>query len=163
MARPRKNTAERPLSMQANDLLTETENAQESAKNSGQDELPFDLESYGVMPTRLDSSSFLVCASADIEARHGVMELLTGIILKDGYHALVMPTVDNTIHGLPTETDYRLSHSRLIPIHTMDKVKVLLSIDDETKIQEQTSFGSRSRNIIIPKGTPLAKLVVFKL
>lgn len=163
MARPRKNTAEQPLSLQANDLLTESENSPESAKNDVQNELPFELESYGVMPTQLDSSSFLICASADIEATHGLMDIPTGIILKDGYHALVMPTVDNTVHGLPTETDYRLSHSRLIPIHTRDKVKVLFEIFDETQIQEQTSFGSRSRNIIIPKGTPLAKLVVFKL
>ena len=44
-----------------------------------------------------------------------------------------------------------------------EEVRLVLSINDETMIQEQTNFGSRSRNLIIPKGTPLAILVIFKL
>ena len=43
------------------------------------------------------------------------------------------------------------------------EIRLVLSINDETMIHEQTSFGSHSRNLFIPKRTPLAEIMIFKL
>ena len=88
-----------------------------------------------------------------------------GITLRDGYSGLIIPITDNAIYGLPTESDYRLQHSDVIStqVGKEEEVMLVLSINDETMIQEQTNFGSRSRNLIIPKGTPLAVLMILKM
>lgn len=173
MARPKKNEVEQPLNLEGDKLPIEGENAQEGAKNEAQQktkeqeeevDIPFELESHGMMPVKsADGSSFLILAPNDIEARQGRMYLNTGIVIKDGYRGLIVPTSDNAVHGLPTETDYRLQHSDVISMQAGKKLKLVLNINDDTMIQEQTNFGTRSRNLVIPKGTPLAELMIFKL
>lgn len=172
MGRPKKNVAEQALGQQSNNALAETKDAQqreenkagcEAATQAQEKELPFELESYALMPVlSVDNSSFLICANTDIEVRPGRMLLLTGIILKDGFNGLIMPTADNAAHGLPVETGYRLLHSDVLATKADRKVKLVLRIADDTMTHEQTSFGSRSRNMVIPQGTPLAELMIFK-
>lgn len=177
MARPKKNGVEQPLNLDANNMPMENENAQQSQENAAQqqneeqveenekeNELPFEIED-GV-PSPIDNNgSFIIYAPNDIETRKGRMEVVTGITLKEGYRGLIVPITFNALHGLPTESDYRLQHSDVISTHVGEKemVRLVLSINDETMIQEQTNFGSRSRYLIIPKGSPLAILVIFKL
>ena len=177
MARPKKNGVEQPLNLDGNNMPIENENAQQSQENAAQqqseeqveenekeNELPFEIEN-GV-PSPIDNNgSFIIYAPTDIETRKGRMDVLTGITLKEGYRGLIVPITFNAIHGLPTESDYRLQHSDVISTHVGEKemVRLVLSINDETMIQEQTNFGSRSRYLIIPKGSPLAILVIFKL
>ena len=88
-----------------------------------------------------------------------------GITLREGYRGLIVPIQANALYGIPTESDYRLQHSDVIStqVGEEEEVRLVLSINDETMIQEQTNFGSRSRNIIIPKGTPLAVLMILKM
>lgn len=177
MARPKKNGVGQPLNLDDNNMPMENENAQQSQENAAQqqneeqveenekeNELPFEIED-GV-PSPIDNNgSFIIYAPNDIETRKGRMEVVTGITLKEGYRGLIVPITFNALHGLPTESDYRLQHSDVISTHVGEKemVRLVLSINDETMIQEQTNFGSRSRYLIIPKSSPLAILVIFKL
>lgn len=182
MARPKKNGVEQPLNLDGNNMPMENENAQQSHENAAQqqseeqveeqveefeeeDELPFEVEDGVPSPIDNDSNSFVIYAPNDIETRKGRMEVVTGITLKEGYRGLIVPITFNALHGLPTESDYRLQHSDVISTHVGEKemVRLVLSINDETMIQEQTNFGSRSRYLIIPKGSPLAVLLIFKL
>ena len=177
MARPKKNGVEQPLNLDGNNMPMENENAQQSQENAAQqqseeqveenekeNELPFEIKD-GV-PSPIDNNgSFIIYAPTDIETRKGRIPVKMGITLREGYRGLIVPITDNAIYGLPTESDYRLQHSDVIStqVGEEEEVRLVLSINDETMIQEQTNFGSRSRNLIIPKGTPLAILVIFKL
>ena len=177
MARPKKNSVEQPLNLDGNNMPMENENAQQSQENAAQqqseeqvkeheekDELPFEIED-GV-PSPIDNNgSFIIYAPTDIESRKGRIPVNMGITLREGYRGLIVPITANAIYGLPTESDYRLQHSDVIStqVGEEEEVRVVLSINDETMIQEQTNFGSRSRYLIIPKGSPLAVLLIFKL
>lgn len=178
MARPKKNGAEQSLNLDGNNMPMENENALQSQENTAQqqseeqvekheeeNELPFEVEGLNYEPEINTNGSFVICAPYNIEARKGRIEVATYFTLKEGYRGLIVPITDNAIYGLPTESDYRLQHSDVIStqVGEKEKVKLVLSINDETMIQEQTNFGSRSRNLIIPKGTPLAVLMIFKL
>ena len=177
MARPKKNGAEQPLNLDGNNMPMENENAQQSQENTAQQqseeqveenekeyELPFEIEDGVPFPID-DNGSFIIYAPTDIETRKGRIHVKMGITLKEGYRGLIVPIEANALYGIPTESDYRLQHSDVISTQVGEEKKVMLvlSINDETMIQEQTNFGSRSRNLIIPKGTPLAVLMIFKL
>ena len=177
MARPKKNGVEQPLNLDGNNMPMDNENAQQSQENAAkqqseehveenekENELPFEIED-GVLSPIDNNGSFIIYAPTDIETRKGRIPVKMGITLRDGYNGLIVPITDNAIYGLPTESDYRLQHSDVIStqVGEEEEVMLVLSINDETMIQEQTNFGSRSRNLIIPKGTPLAILIIFKL
>ena len=181
MARPKKNGTEQPLNLGGNNMPMENENAQQSQENAAQqqsekhveeqveenekeNELPFEIKD-GV-PSPIDNNgSFIIYAPTDIESRKGRIPVKMGITLREGYRGLIVPIEANALYGIPTESDYRLQYSDVISTQVGEKKKVMLvlSINDETMIQEQTNFGSRSRNLIIPKGAPLAILMIFKL
>ena len=169
MSRPKKNETEQPLILDDDKLPVGEEKAAENANNaaeteSNQEALPIEVVDGAIQPLpSADRMSFIILASNDIDTRQGRIDLQTGIVIKDGYRGLVLPTYDNAAHGLRTETDYRLQHSDVIPMHVEKHVRVILNIADETLVQEQTAFGSHARNLRIPKGTPLAELVLFKL
>lgn len=177
MARPKKNGVEQPLKLDGNNMPMENKNAQQSQENTAQQqseeqveeneeeyELPFEIED-GVPSPIDDRGSFIIYAPTDIETRKGRIPVKMGITLKEGYRGLIVPIEANALYGIPTESDYRLQHSDVISTQVGEEKKVMLvlSINDETMIQEQTNFGSRSRNLIIPKGAPLAILMIFKL
>lgn len=169
MSRPKKNEAEQPLILDGDKLPVGEEKATENANNaaeteSNQEVLPIEVVDGVIQPLpSADRMSFIILASNDIDTKQGRIDLQTGIVIKDGYRGLVLPTYDNAAHGLCTETNYRLQHSDVIPMHVEKHVRVILNIADETLVQEQTAFGSHARNLRIPKGTPLAELVLFKL
>lgn len=177
MARPKKNGAEQPLNLDGNNMPMENENAQQSQENTAQQqseeqveenekeyELPFEIEDGVPFPID-DNGSFIIYAPTDIETRKGRIPVKMGITLKEGYRGLIVPIEANALYGIPMESDYRLQYSDVISTQVGEEKEVMLvlSINDETMIQEQTNFGSRSRNLIIPKGTPLAILMIFKL
>ena len=177
MARPKKNGTEQPLNLDGNNMPMENENAQQSQENTAQQqseeqveeneeeyELPFEIED-GVPSPINDNGSFIIYAPTDIETRKGRIPVKMGITLREGYRGLIVPIKANALYGIRTESDYRLQHSDVIStqVGEEEEVRLVLSINDETMIQEQTNFGSRSRNLIIPKGTPLAVLMIFKL
>ena len=177
MARPKKNGVEQPLNLDGNNMPMENKNAQQSQENAAQqqseeqveenekeNELPFEIKEE--VPSPIDNNgSFIIYAPTDIETRKGRIPVKMGITLREGYSGLIIPITSNAIYGLPTESDYRLQHSDVIStqVREEEEVRLVLSINDETMIQEQTNFGSRSRNLIIHKGTPLAILLIFKL
>lgn len=177
MARPKKNGAEQPLNLDGNNMPMENENAQQSQENTAQlqseeqveeneeeYEHPFEIEDGVPFPID-DNGSFIIYAPTDIQTRKGRIPVNMGITLREGYRGLIVPIEANALYGIPTESDYRLQHSDVISTQVGEEKKVMLvlSINDETMIQEQTNFGSRSRNLIIPKGAPLAILMIFKL
>ena len=169
MSRPKKNETEQPLILDGDKLPVGEEKAAENANNEAETEndkevLPIEVSDGAIQPLpSADRMSFIILASNDIETKQGRIDLQTDIVIKDGYRGLVLSTYDNAAHGLRTETDYRLQHSGVIPMHVEKHVRVILNIADETLVQEQTAFGSHARNLRIPKGTPLAELVLFKL
>lgn len=177
MARPKKNGAEQPLNLDGNNMPMENENAQQSQENTAQQQseeqveeneeeydLPFEIEDGVPFPID-DNGSFIIYAPTDIQTRKGRIPVNMGITLREGYRGLIVPIKANALYGIPTESDYRLQHSDVISLQVgeEEEVMLVLSINDETMIQEQTNFGSRSRNLIIPKGAPLAILMIFKL
>lgn len=177
MARPKKNGAEQPLNLDGNNMPMENENAQQSQENVAQQQseeqveeneeeykLPFEIEDGVPFPVD-NNGSFIIYAPTDIETRKGRIPVKMGITLREGYRGLIVPIRANALYGIPTESDYRLQHSDVIStqVGEEEEVMLVLSINDETMIQEQTNFGSRSRNLIIPKGAPLAILMIFKL
>lgn len=177
MARPKKNDVEQPLNLDGNNMPMENENAQQSQENAAQQQseeqveenekengLPFEIEDGVPFPVD-NNGSFIIYAPTDIETRKGRIPVKMGITLREGYRGLIVPIRANALYGIPTESDYRLQHSDVIStqVGEGEMVKLVLTINDETMIQEQTNFGSRSRNLIIPKGTPLAVLIIFKL
>lgn len=177
MARPKKNGAEQPLNLDGNNMPMENENAQQSQENTAQQqseeqveeneeeyELPFEIEDGVPFPID-DNGSFIIYAPTDIQTRKGRIPVNMGITLREGYRGLIVPIKANALYGIPTESDYRLQNSDVISLQVgeEEEVMLVLSINDETMIQEQTNFGSRSRNLIIPKGAPLAILMIFKL
>lgn len=168
MGRPKKNAAGQDLTLRDGNQPAEDVDMRLHEKNgvihAKETDLPFELEGYASMPIPLeDNLSFLVCANTDIEMRRGRMSLPTGIVLKDGYRGLIMPTADNAAHGLLAEKGCRLSHSDVISTRAEKNIRLVLNIADDTSIHEQTNFGSRSRNLVISQGTPLAELILFKL
>ena len=177
MARPKKNAVEQPLELNGDKLSTENNNTQQSQENAAQqesngqvkeseeDKLPLEVIDGVPLPIYNSNNSFVIYAPNDIEAHKGKLLLKTGITLKNGYSGLITPIIENALQGIPTETDYRLQHSGVIStyVNEGEEIRLVLFINDETMIQEQTNFGSRTRNLIIPKGVPLATLIVYKL
>ena len=155
MARPKKNGVEQPLKLDGNNMPMENKNAQQSQENTAQQqseeqveeneeeyELPFEIED-GVPSPIDDNGSFIIYAPTDIETRKGRIPVKMGITLKEGYRGLIVPIEANALYGIPTESDYRLQHSDVISTQVGEEKKVMLvlSINDETMIQEQTNFG----------------------
>ena len=177
MARPKKNAVEQPLELNGDKLSTENNNTQQSQENAAQqesngqvkeseeDKLPLEVIDGVPLPIYNSNNSFVIYAPNDIKAHKGQLLLKTGITLKNGYSGLMTPIIENALQGIPTETDYRLHHSGVISTYVKEgeEIRLVISINDETMIQEQTNFGSRTRNLIIPKGVPLATLIVYKL
>lgn len=177
MARPKKNAVEQPLELNGDKLSTENNNTHQSQENAAQqesnrqvkeseeDKIPLEVTDGVPLPIYNSNNSFVIYAPNDIEAHKGQLLVKTGITLKDGYSGLITPIIENALQGIPTETDYRLQHSGVIStyVNEGEEIRLVLSINDETMIQEQTNFGSRTRNLIIPKGVPLAILLVYKL
>ncbi len=169
MGRPRKNGVEPLLNMEGDKLHMSNENAQQNASNATEHEQdkqvsPIEVENWAMSPLYNPSrNSFLIEAPNDIEIRQGRMEIVTGTIICDGYFGIILPLHDNAAKGLPVEKGYRLQHSDVISMTAQKKVRLMLNINDETMVQEHTNHGSRYRSLVIPKGTPLAELVVFKL
>lgn len=178
MPRPKKTSVEQPLGLDNDKLLADNNNAKQSeekadkqegkeqAKDSIKSDLPFTLKNDAILyPTCYCDGSFTIYAPADIEARKGRIVVDTGVILNQGYRGIILPVPANSISGLPTESDYRLSNSDVISLQAEEgkEIRLVLSINDETMIHEQTNFGSHSRNLFIPKRTPLAEIMIFKL
>lgn len=177
MARPKKNAVEQPLELNGDKLSTENNNTQQSNENAAQhesngqvkesdeDKFPLEVTDGVPLPIYNSNNSFVIYAPNDIEAHKGQLLVKTGITLKGGYSGLITPIIENALQGIPTETDYRLQHSGVISTYVKEgeEIRLVFSINDETMIQEQTNFGSRTRNLIIPKGVPLATLIVYKL
>ena len=178
MSRPKKIAVEQPLRLDNDKLLEENNNSKQSeekaykkegkeqAEDSAKSDLPFTLKNDSILyPTCCCDGSFVIYAPSDIEAHKGRIVVDTGVILNQGYRGIILPVPANAISGIPTESDYRLSNSDVISLQAEEgkEIRLVLSINDETMIHEQTSFGSHSRNIFIPKRTPLAEIMIFKL
>lgn len=158
-----------PANAEADKLPIGVENAQQNASNAAETQKEqasalIEVADWAAQPfIPADMSALGIVAPSDIEVRKGRMYIVTGITINEGYFGLIFPTPDNAANGLKTETAYRLAHSDVISMRVQGKVKLVLNIDDDTVIQEHTNFGSHARNLRIPKGTPLAELVIFKL
>lgn len=178
MSRPKKIAVEQPLRLDNDKLLEENNNSKQSeekadkqegkeqAEDSAKSDLPFTLKNDSILyPTCCCDDSFVIYAPSEIEAHKGRIVVDTGVVLNQGYRGIILPVPANAISGLPTESDYRLSNSDVISLQAEEgkEIRLVLSINDETMIHEQTSFGSHSRNIFIPKRTPLAEIMIFKL
>lgn len=169
MGRPKKNGVEMQVNAEDDKLPLNEGNAQQNAINAAETQKEqtsslIEVADWAAQPfISADMSVLGIVSPSDIEVRKGRMYIDTGITINEGYFGLIFPTPDNAAYGLKTETDYRLTHSDVIPMRTQGKVKLVLNIDNDTVVQEHTNFGSRSRNLVIPEGTPLAELVIFKL
>ncbi len=143
-------------------------NAQQSASNAAetQEEQTLSLievADWAAQPSiSADMSTLGIVAPSDIEVRKGRMYIDTGITVKDGYSGLIFPTPLNAAYGIETSVGYRMMHSDVIPTKVYGKVKLVLNIEDETSVRVCTASSTRFCNLVIPKGAPLAELVLFK-
>lgn len=107
-----------------------------------------------------------VCAlytSEDTALKQGRVNVPVLVNVQSKTGVLVTSTADNSINGLLVEGGRRLENSFVIPTTFVgDKeICVTLSVQDETSILRQTQFGTRMDNLIIPKGTHIANLVIL--
>lgn len=168
MGRPRKNGVESPQITEGDKLPTNDKNAQNSTSIACQTQrerimLPISVEQWAEQSIiGSDVSSLLIMAPVDIEVKKGRMYIDTGINIINGYYGLIFPTPLNAAYGIETSVGYRMMRSDIIPMKVQNKVKLVLNIEDETSVRVCTASSTRFRNLIIPKGVPLAELVLFK-
>lgn len=101
--------------------------------------------------------------SKDTALRKGSVNVPVLVNVQSKTGVLVISTADNSINGLLVEGGRRLKNSFVIPTTFVgDKeICVTLNVQDETSILRQTHFGTRMDNLIIPKGTHIANLVIL--
>lgn len=168
MGRPRKNGIESPQITEGDKLSINDENAPNSTSIACQTQrerimLPISIEQWAESSIMgIDVSSLLIMAPVDIEVKKGRMYIDTGININDEYYGLVFPTSLNAAYGIETSVGYRMMHSDIIPMKVQNRVKLVLNVEDETSVRVCTASSTRFRNLIIPKGAPLATLVLFK-
>ena len=102
-------------------------------------------------------------ASEDVELHKGGVIVPTVMKLTGYEGAIVVSTQDNAMHGLLVEDNKRLTSSFVVPmaVVTDSEVSVVINVVDEVNILRQTQYGTRMDNLVIPKGTHIADLVIL--
>ena len=102
-------------------------------------------------------------ASEDVELHKGGVIVPTVMKLTGYEGAIVVSTQDNAMHGLLVEDNKRLTSSFVVPmaVVTDSEASVVINVVDEVNILRQTQYGTRMDNLVIPKGTHIADLVIL--
>lgn len=102
-------------------------------------------------------------ASEDVELHKGSVIVPTVMKLTGYEGAIVVSTQDNAMHGLLVEDNKRLTSSFVVPmaVVTDSEASVVINVVDEVNILRQTQYGTRMDNLVIPKGTHIADLVIL--
>lgn len=142
-------------------LVAATENMQENAEIPAIEKLVSVCNENMKYPAYNKELRYFNVYSDDIELRKGRVVCHTGLLLKEGVRAMVVPFEDNARYGLYIEGGSRCLNSDVITQLAMpnEEIKVVLNINDEVMITEQGTFGSRTRFSRIPAGTPIARVV----
>lgn len=138
-----------------------TENVQENAEILSIEKLVSVCNGNTRYPAYNEELRYFNVYSDDIELHKGRIIYHTGLLLKDGVRAMVVPFEDNARYGLYIEGGSRCLNSDVITQLAMpnEEIKVVLNINDEVMITEQGTFGSRTRFSRIPAGTTIARVV----
>nr|DAU72332.1 MAG TPA: hypothetical protein [Caudoviricetes sp.] len=104
---------------------------------------------------------YLILCPQDVELKDGRVVIKTGVTLKDGVRAIVLPTVDNALFGIKAENGIMLERTDVVPMSVRGEVRVCLHCDDDVLTSEVTPYGSTSRHVRLLAGTVLAQLIII--
>lgn len=102
-------------------------------------------------------------ASEDVVLHKGGVIVPTTHKIVNSKGAMIISTQDNATHGLLVEDGKRLASSFVVPmaVVTDSEACVVINIVDDVNILRQTQYGTRMDNLVIPKGTHIADLVIL--
>lgn len=102
-------------------------------------------------------------ASEDVSLHKGGVIVPTTHKIANCKGAMIVSTQDNATHGLLVEDNKRLTSSFVVPmaVVTDSEASVVINVVDEVNILRQTQYGTRMDNLVIPKGTHIADLVIL--
>lgn len=105
---------------------------------------------------------YLILCPQDVELKDGRVVIKTGVTLKDGVRAIVLPTVDNALFGIKAENGIMLERTDVVPMSVRGEIRVCLHCDDDVLTSEVTPYGSTSRHVRLLAGTVLAQLIIMQ-
>jgi hypothetical protein len=160
MSRTKKETVQAVQSEDIAMVATTIENVQENAEIPAIEKLVSVCNGNVKYPAYNEELRYFNIYSDDIELHKGRIVYHTGLLLKEGVRAMVVPFEDNARYGLYIECGRCLNSDVITQLVTPnEEIKVVLNINDEVMITEQGTFGSRTRFSHIPAGTPIARVV----
>lgn len=161
MPRTKKETVQTAQSKDDALVAITTENVQENTEILSIEKLVSVCNGNTKYPAYNEELHYFNVYSDDIELHKGRIVYHTGLLLKEGVRAMVVPFEDNARYGLYIEGGSRCLNSDVITQLAMpnEEIKVVLNINDDVMITEQGTFGSRTRFSRIPAGTPIARVV----
>lgn len=105
---------------------------------------------------------YLILCPQDVELKDGRVVIKTGVTLKDGVRAIVLPTEDNALFGIKAENGIMLDRTDVEPMSVRGEIRVCLHCDDDVLTSEVTPYGSTSRHVRLLAGTVLAQLIIIQ-
>lgn len=105
---------------------------------------------------------YLILCPQDVELKDGREVIKTGVTLKDGVRAIVLPTEDNALFGIKAENGIMLDRTDVEPMSVRGEIRVCLHCDDDVLTSEVTPYGSTSRHVRLLAGTVLAQLIIIQ-
>lgn len=150
MGRPRKNT-EQQLGIDMENLVI----------NSQTNDTPFEGDMPSTCVKATGQGQYIIICPQDVELKDGRVVINTGVTLKDGVRAIVLPTVDNALFGIKAENGIMLERTDVVPMSVRGEIRVCLHCDDDVLTSEVTPYGSTSRHVRLLAGTVLAQLTII--
>lgn len=105
---------------------------------------------------------YVVYAPTDIELRRGRVVVPLEIKLS-GFGGIITDTPDNARYGIRVHNGQRMVKSHIIPVIATGELEAVISVEEETLFTEKTALGTRTRNVFIKAGEPIAKLAIVKV
>lgn len=126
-------------------------------------EAPHGEESASVN-NRLKAVVVPLISNEDVVLHQGKVLVPTTEYVKDNTVAMVVSTQDNAVNGLLVEDGKRLETANVVSmsVEAHTEIYVVININEDVSIVRQTQYGTRMDSLVLPAGTHVADLVIFK-
>lgn len=103
-------------------------------------------------------------SNEDVVLHQGKVLVPTTEYVKDNTVAMVVSTQDNAVNGLLVEDGKRLETASVVSmsVEAHTEIYVVININEDVSIVRQTQYGTRMDSLVLPSGTHVADLVIFK-
>lgn len=124
---------------------------------------PHDTENVNV-GSRLRGVVIPLISNEDVVLHKGKVLVPTAEYVKDNMVAMVVSTQDNAVNGLLVEDGKRLETASVVSmsVEAHTEIYVVININEDVSIVRQTQYGTRMDSLVLPSGTHVADLVIFK-